>query len=531
MFPFLQFFRRGNRTSGGGWDTSRLPMLLVVLAGIVCFCTIACMVSPGGGWTTVYKVSWIVLDSLSLMLFCMVFRLHMQLTLRSVSLIVVMLLLQMLVMACVRELQGMVPGYEYAAQGLLWMPYLLAPTTVSVMVGRRLGLLTALCASTFGVTMFSLQQEPVMVFFYGVISLLAGMLSASLSGRVHKREQVLRPGLFTGALVFVCVVGLVALQQFGENRADAELASINGMHFDASGLLAELIVTMVFNFMLAALAGGLIPALERIFNITTPISWLEWADFNHPLLRNLQMTAPGTFQHCQTVYRLAESGAEAVGADATRAGVCALYHDIGKSKNPQYFSENIPNQAISPHRELTPEASARIILAHVTDGVELARAHGLNRRIIDVIREHHGTSTAYFFYRKAMDQYKEEKEKFDEGQIDTCPDEVDVSQFTYKGPIPRTRESGIVSLADAVESATRSLVNPTEDEIRDMIAGIFKSRILEGQLTDSDLTLGDLEKLKESFFTTIRTMHHSRIAYPKQEQDPAARLQDRRKQS
>lgn len=167
----------------------------------------------------------------------------------------------------------------------------------------------------------------------------------------------------------------------------------------------------------------------------------------------------------------------------------------------------------------------------MTDGVELARAHGLNRRIIDVIREHHGTSTAYFFYRKAMDQYKEEKEKFDEGQIDTCPDEVDVSQFTYKGPIPRTRESGIVSLADAVESATRSLVNPTEDEIRDMIAGIFKSRILEGQLTDSDLTLGDLEKLKESFFTTIRTMHHSRIAYPKQEQDPAARLQDRRKQS
>lgn len=282
MFPFLQFFRRGNRTSGGGWDTSRLAMLLVVLAGIVCFCTIACMVCPGGHWAVVYKVAWVVLDSLSLILFCMVFRLHMQLTLRSVSLIVVMLLLQMLVMACVKELQGVVPGYEYAAQGLLWMPYLLAPTTVSVMVGRRLGLLTALCASTFGVTMFSVQTEPMLVFIYGVISLVAGIISASLSGRVHKREQVLRAGICTGAVVFVCVVGLVALQQFGDSRADTELASINGRHFVASGLLTEFVVTMICNFLLAALAGGLIPALERIFNITTPISWLEWTDINHP---------------------------------------------------------------------------------------------------------------------------------------------------------------------------------------------------------------------------------------------------------
>ena len=383
----------------------------------------------------------------------------------------------------------------------------------------------------YGATLFSPQTEPGQAYVYGVLSLVAGMLSAILSGRVHKREQVLRAGLITGVVVFVCVFALVALQQFGESKADMELASINGQHFEATNLLSEVVVTVVYNFVLTALVGGLIPALERIFSITTPISWLEWADMNHPLLRKLQMAAPGTFQHCLTVHRLAEAGAEAVGADATRAGVCALYHDIGKVKNPQYFSENIVDQSNSPHRELTPEASARLIIGHVAEGVELARAHGLNSRIIHVIRQHHGTSTAYFFYRKAMDQYKAEKEKFEEGQVDTCPDEVDISEFSYKGPIPQTREAAIVSLADAVESATRSLANPTEDEIRDMIASIFKSRILDGQLTDSDLTLGDLEKLKESFFTSIRTMHHNRIAYPKKELDAADQLLERRKQS
>ena len=530
MFPFLRLLRPEPGAASVDWDNSRPAMLLVTLLGIVGFCFIACMMSEGG-WAAGYKVAWIFLDSLSLMLFCMVFRLHMQLNLRSVSLIVVMLLLQTLIMAGIMKLQGVVPGYDYSAQALLWLPYLLAPTTVSVMVGRRLGLLTALCASVFGSTLFSVQAQPAQVFIYGVISLVAGMLSAILSGRVHKREQVLRAGLYTGVAVFVCVFALVALQQFGESRAEVELASINGRGFETTALLAELIVTVVYNFVLAALVGGTIPALERIFSITTPISWLEWADMNHPLLRQLQMVAPGTFQHSLVVHRLAEAGAEAVGADATRAGVCALYHDIGKTKNPQFFSENIADQANSPHRELTPEASARIIIGHVADGVELAREHGLNRRIVDVIREHHGVSTAYFFYRKAMDQYKAEKEKFEEGQIDTCPDEVDVSKYTYKGPIPQTREAGIVSLADAVESATRSLSNPTEDEIRDMIAGIFKSRILEGQLTDCDLTLGDIEKLKESFFVNIRTMHHNRIAYPKQEPDAAAQILERRKQS
>ncbi len=165
----------------------------------------------------------------------------------------------------------------------------------------------------------------------------------------------------------------------------------------------------------------------------------------------------------------------------------------------------------------------------MTDGVEIAQKYRLNRRIIDVIREHHGVSTAYFFYRKALDLYNEEKQRFDDGLTDTCPDEVDKSVFTYKGPIPQSRESGIVSMADAVESAVRSLHHPTEADIRSMIDGIFKGRILDGHLQECGLTLGEIATMKECFFSTIRTMNHNRIAYPKpHEADATATVAARR---
>lgn len=525
MAAFLKLFHRDPDASGLRMDNNPYMKALVAFVGVVLFCCLACTVCSSAG-QCVNKVVWILLDFLTLVLFCNVFRLNTLLNLRSLSLIVSMLLLEGVLMVGVLWLQGHVPGYEYPAQALLWLPYMLAPTAVSVMVGQRLGLLTALCASVLGGALFS---EPTLVYIYTVVSFAVGIFSAMLSRRVHKREQVLRAGWLVGIVAFVCIFCLAALQQYVDTRGSMALASVHGGHYFLVALAVELGVTVAVNFVLSVFVGGVEPALERLFSITTPITWLEWADMNHPLLRKLQMAASGTFHHSLVVQRLAEAGAEAVDADVSRAGVCALYHDIGKIGNPQYFAENIRDQANSPHAELTPEASARIITAHVTDGVALAREYGLNRRIVDVIREHHGTSTVYFFYRKALDQYKAEKEKFDEGQIDTCPDEVDASIFSYKGPIPQTRESGIVSLADAVESATRSLANPTEDDIRDMIAGIFKGRILDGSLRDCNLTLGEIEKLKETFFVNIVTMHHNRIAYPKKEQDAAEQLMERRK--
>lgn len=503
----------GTRFKGGAQIISGVSLL-----GIAAVCFIACS-AAADVWNAAFRVIWIVLTSLGLLLLAGLSRLPQQLTVRRTFLLVSMVVAQLLIMTGVCALKGVIPGFNQQGQVLLWLPYALAPTVLAVMIGRRLGAFTALCCTIFGVAMFPDGTDAAVILNYSAVCFVTGTVCALVSGRVHKREQILRAGFVASAIAFTSVYLLLSLDAAGTGSA-IELRGFKG-GFNVGGFAVELAVTVGVNFVLAALVGGMMPALERIFNISTPITWLEWADMNHPLLRKLQIVAPGTFHHSLVVQRLSEAGAEAIGADVTRAGVCGLYHDIGKIANPQYFAENIADQNNTPHADLTPEASARIITGHVTEGVELAQSYGLNNRIVNVIREHHGVSTAYFFYRKALDMYEEEKAKFEEGLIDTCPEEVDKAIYTYKGPIPQTRESGIVSMADAVESATRSLQHPTEDDIRNMINGIFKGRILDGHLQDCSLTLGEIEKLKESFFATIRTMHHNRIAYPKPKTDDA----------
>ena len=182
-----------------------------------------------------------------------------------------------------------------------------------------------------------------------------------------------------------------------------------------------------------------------------------------------------------------------------------------------FFSHNIANQEVTPPRRLTPEASARFILGQSDCGIMLSEENGLESSIVNVIREHHGKSLVYFFYRKACDLYDEAMRKFDEGLTDTRPQPVDASVYTYKGPIPQSRESAIVSMADAVESATRSLNHASEEDYRSMIENIFRSRILDGHLTDSGLTLREIEQMKEAFVKGVCASHHSRIRYPKAE--------------
>ena len=525
MFSFLSGFRR--ETDGAAAPVHKgLPVeLTAVVPGIVLLGLLALWISADSA-DLLYRLIRLALSALAMMLIGITFPVIVQLNLRRTMLLVSTILVQLSLTMAVNALCGHIPGYNNSGQALLWFPYILAPTVLAVMVGRRLGMYAAICCTMFGYALFPADASLAVLLNYGAVSLLTGIVAARMCGRVHKREQILRTGLVSGFSVLLAVFGLVGLQDVALHH-EMQLTSFRD-GFNAMGFSAECLATMVVNIILAALIGGMMPALERVFNISTPITWLEWADMNHPLLRRLQIAAPGTFHHCLVVQRLAEAAAEAVGADVTRAGVCALYHDIGKIENPQFFAENIVDQTATPHADLTPEASARIITGHVADGVELAEKYGLNRRIINVIREHHGVSTAYFFYRKAQDLYQAELKKFEEGMIDTCPEEVDISVFSYKGPIPQTRESGIVSMADAVESATRSLQHPTEDDIRSMIDGIFKGRILVGHLQECDLTLGDIAVMKETFFNTIRTMHHNRISYPKRQNDATTALLEKR---
>ncbi len=393
-------------------------------------------------------------------------------------------------------------------EGLLFLlfPWMLAPGITSVLIGRRMGMFTALAVSLLGMALFPDNTQPITLASFMAISLLAGALSAHLCGRVHKREHILYAGFMVGIAVFIASLLMGLLY----NGIDELQTGIN-----VRWLGTELLLAVGMSFFYAVLISGFMPILERIFNLCTPITWLELGDMNHSLLKSLQLNAPGTFHHSLLVSRLSEAAAECIGANATHASVCALFHDIGKLKNPHFFAENISNDMVNPHDSLTPEISARIITGHVTHGVEMAIENRLNSRIIDCIREHHGVTTAYFFYSKALQRYTADMKRFELGQIDTEPAAVNKLDFAYAGPIPKSRESGIISMADAVESATRSLKSPSEDDIIAMIDNIFKGRMIDGHLNDSDLTLGELYQIKESFQKTIKSVFHNRIAYPK----------------
>jgi putative nucleotidyltransferase with HDIG domain len=273
-------------------------------------------------------------------------------------------------------------------------------------------------------------------------------------------------------------------------------------------------------FGTAVLVSGLLPALESIFHITTDISWLEMADLNHPLLRRMSLEAPGTYHHSLAVANLAEAAAESVGANATICRVCSYFHDIGKLVKPEYFTENMP-QGANPHDDLTPTMSALIIIAHVKEGVDLALKHKLNFQIVDAIQQHHGTSLVSYFYQRALQQQEDARlgGKIMNMRAEDVPD-VREESFRYPGPRPQTKETAIVSLADAVESASRSMDRPTPQRIEDLIHGIVNERIAEHQLDESPLTLAEIRRVAESLRFTLVNMLHARIAYPGKREEP-----------
>lgn len=508
-------FHKLNENAGSWWDASEprswrfgLLMIVVLVGALSCIAA-----SFSGSWEEAgWRIMRIVLCSACLLVVFVTSGGSERIQVRCGVLLLFVLIGQMLLQVGILRVGERFPDVP-AEQLLPLLPYLLSPTIASVMLGRRAGVFAAAAATLYGWAFLPDGLSGTHQCNYLILALAVGLGSAYSTGRVHRRDQVLLSGLVAGcvAAVFSCL--LTVSQTLDQAEIAPLLRCFGG---DAFEWMSTLFVLLSVHFIFSALAGGLVPALERVFAISTPMTWLEWADVKRsPLLRRLDKEAGGTFQHCESVQRLAEAAADAIGADSLRAGVCALYHDIGKINAPGYFAENIEDYSHSPHNELTPEGSAKVILKHVTDGVELAKKYRLNERIIDVIREHHGTSTAYFFYRKAMDEYEEEMRKYEEGVIDAPPPEVDKTIFTYKGPIPQSKESGIVSMADAVESATRSLTEPKDEEIRNMINGIFKGRVLDGHLSESGLTLGEIETIKDKFVKTCIAMAHVRIKYPK----------------
>ncbi len=246
--------------------------------------------------------------------------------------------------------------------------------------------------------------------------------------------------------------------------------------------------------------------VERIFDITTDLTLLELSDTNRPLLKNLSLRAPGSFNHSLQVANLAEAAADRIGAHTLLARVGALYHDIGKMKNPEYFVENQRTMA-NPHEDLKPRMSALIIASHVKEGLEMGREEGLPEQVLKFVPMHHGTARIEYFYQKAVSNAEE-------GDPD-----IPESEFRYPGPKPDSKEAGILMLADSIEAASRSLDDPSPRQLENLIDLIFSERIDDGQLDDTDLTFRDLRLMKDTFLKMLLGIYHVRVKYPDQEEE------------
>ena len=307
--------------------------------------------------------------------------------------------------------------------------------------------------------------------------------------RVRSRVKLVYVGLASGAVAFLTTIGVNSL---GDQPLDTPLL-IDAALFGLWGVAAGFAMT------------GLLPFIENIFGVLTEISLLELGDVAHPLLQELIRRAPGTYNHSINVASMAEAAAESIGAQGLLVRVGAYFHDIGKMLKPQYFIENQAEGA-NRHESLVPAMSTLIIIAHVKDGADLARQHHLPQPIIDFIQQHHGTTLVEYFYRRASQDQEKDPDAAD----------VDENTFRYPGPRPQTKEAGILMLADAIESASRVLVEPTPSRIESLVEEIAMKRLLDGQLDESGLTLSEVRIVQESLVKSLTAVYHGRVKYPEQ---------------
>src|SRR3954468_15629314 len=382
-------------------------------------------------------------------------------------------------------------------------PYAFAPLLLSVLLNRNHGLYASVFVSLWSSILFGKVDAPLLV-----CGLISGFTAVYLTLQVRKRSRLIRAGFGVGIAIWLLSLtfGIIGPIDFlSPQSIDWKMLGIQSALAVGNGIVTATIV------------GGVLPMLEHLFRVTTDISWLEASDLNHPLLRRMTIEAPGTYHNCLVVANLAKAAAEAIGANATLCRVCSYFHDIGKLVKPDYFTENM-NFERNPHDDLAPSMSALIIISHVKEGVDLALKHKLNQQTIDIIQEHHGTSLVYYFYKRALQQQEDARAggKIMNMRQEDVP-EVSEESFRYPGPKPQTKESAIVSLADMIESASRSLEKPTPAKVEQLVNDLIAQRIADRQLDECDLTLRDVATIAERFRFTLTTMLHTRIAYPKPE--------------
>lgn len=375
-------------------------------------------------------------------------------------------------------------GALWATRAILWvlpevsvyfLPVPLAAMLATLLISAREGMLVAVMTVLAGVLLgFSGGSLVVAMLVWSLLSVVAISF-------MTERRQLFYVGAFlvaTGSLV-----GFTATYASGVSLTESGSAALAGA---VGGMLA------------AVLGYGLLPFFEHLFGVTTDVRLLELSNPGNPLLRELMVKAPGTYSHSVMTANLAEAAAEAIGANPLLARVGAYYHDIGKIRRPGFFVENQAGAA-NPHDRTAPSLSALIITSHVREGVELAEEGKLPKEIVDIIRQHHGTSLVSYFYNKAASE--------GDGPVFEA-------DFRYDGKRPGTREAALVMLADSAEAAVRTVKKPTLPRIEAVVRKIVETKVSDGQLNEADLTLADIEKTIHVYAKLLASMYHPRIEYP-----------------
>lgn len=416
--------------------------------------------------------------TLILLLCVYIYGFHAELLERPRSLLLIGLLMGGFLVA----MKLIVPGRPWAAYGF---PVAAATVLISNLLSTRLAVVLA--------AFFGMLAAPILGFSYEMVCLVTveGIVGAIAARRIERLNAFFLCGLL------VTLANLAVVLSF----------RLINMDYDVSGMVNLLISALANGLLTAILTMGTFSLAGPLFGLTTMLQLLELAHPSQPLLRRLLTEAPGTYHHSIIVGNLAERAAEQIGVDSLLVRVGAYFHDVGKLHRPYYFVEN-QLDGDNVHDRLTPEASARALIDHVTMGTVLGRQYGLPAGVLRFIPEHHGTRLAGFFYRKAVKEAGSEP--------------VDESRYRYPGPRPRSKETALVMLADTVEASVRAASNRSTRSLEELVERAINERILEGELDESNLTLKDLEIIKRSFIRQLRGVYHPRIEYPEpQELEPA----------
>jgi len=363
---------------------------------------------------------------------------------------------------------------KYDANYVYVVPLCILPLVLKAFFDARLGLFTHV------ITVLLLGFIVPNTSEYMFLQIIAGIVTILTVSELYKRANLF---ISVGQITFIYILAYFAFHIIHEG-------TVENLDFDTMWI-----------FVLCGLATlfvqPLIYAYEKVFGLVSDLSLLELSDTNGKLLKELANKAPGTFHHSLNVANLAEAAANEIGANAMLVRVGALYHDIGKMPNPTDFVEN-QSTGINTHEDLSPRESAEIIIDHVINGIEIARKRNLPDRVIDFIRTHHGTSTVYFFFKKAQEQ----------------DDNVKIEDFQYPGPLPFSKETAILMMSDSVEAASKSLKNPTSILIDSFIEKIINKQMDEGQFLNSNITFKEIQTIKKVLKSKLNNIYHLRIEYP-----------------